>query len=163
MGVFGPFSASPGAGAPPRCSRISRLHLGGAPAPGEAENGPKTAKRDLRSRRLQGCGVGRCGLVWVMFFYFYFYFFVAFFGLVAEVAPRSRCASGPLAIARAEYSVVVKSCPVRERDVGRWGVGHFHLEHNASTIRRWWRDRLLGRGERNKRRRFRASGRTWCA
>ena len=50
-------------------------------------------------------------------------FVVAFFGLVAEVAPRSRCASGPLAIARAEYSVVVKSCPVRERDVGRWVEG----------------------------------------
>ena len=39
MAVFGLFSASPGAGAPPRRSWASRLRLGGAPALGEAENG----------------------------------------------------------------------------------------------------------------------------
>ena len=43
LAVFGPWSASPGARAPPGRSRVFRLRLGGARAPGEAEHGPKAA------------------------------------------------------------------------------------------------------------------------
>ena len=90
----------------------------------------KTCKmQQCRLRSLEISATSRlwCRALWFsvghVFFVFIFIFLLLFFGLVAEVAPRSRCASGPLAIARAEYSVVVKSCPVRERDVGRWVEG----------------------------------------
>ena len=46
--VFGLFSASPGAGAPPRRSREARIRLGGAPSRGEAENGRKGQTRSLK-------------------------------------------------------------------------------------------------------------------
>ena len=46
--IVGPFSASPRAGAKPGRSHGSWLRPGFAPAPGEAEKGPKTAKNDFQ-------------------------------------------------------------------------------------------------------------------
>ena len=48
LAVFGPFSASPGARAKPGRSHDPWLRPGFAPAPGEAEKGPKTAKNDFQ-------------------------------------------------------------------------------------------------------------------
>ena len=47
LAMFGPFSAMFG---PPTPSREAWLRLGGAPAPGEAEKGPNTAKNDFQNK-----------------------------------------------------------------------------------------------------------------
>ena len=45
----------------------------------ECERWSSGSTEECGNRRLQGCGVGRCGLVWVMFFLFLFLFFCCFF------------------------------------------------------------------------------------
>ena len=48
--MFGPSSASPGAGASKGRGREARLRPGGAPAPGEAEHGPKVAQTEFQNK-----------------------------------------------------------------------------------------------------------------